>query len=342
MTIQTVLGEINPDDLGVTLMHEHLCQRSSDNPGLSYKISETWLRRLKNAGCRTLCEVTPISPYGEVKMPMDPNPLSIEDQLKAYQELSKESRINVLVSTGYYTPDKAPIENVDAKFIASRIVKVIKEGIGDTGIRPAIIKVGSHKVPLSQMERKVFAAAGMAQAETGLPICTHACTGSRDQLEILLENGADPNHCYFSHVEAEFGLEGRSLKEEIAYLTNIAKKGGTLLFNNFGFEHDTPWEDLVAILRSLVEAGYENKIHICMDANFHIDREGSVRLEADAKNPECRRRDYSYIFKYSLPLLRQEGFTEENFKMFFVDVPKMVLTPFQPKKKRTAGRARKA
>ncbi|MBC7826164.1 MAG: hypothetical protein H7122_00350 [Chitinophagaceae bacterium] len=56
-----------------------------------------------------------------------------------------------------------------------------------------------------------------------------------------MENGADPKKLFFSHIEAEFGWGGQ-IKEQIGKeLLRIAKAGGNMLFNNFGYEFDTPW-----------------------------------------------------------------------------------------------------
>lgn len=305
-------------------MHEHICLRQPEYQGLNRYIAEVWLTRLRNAGCQSIAEVTPIASHvaypgtderGRPALPLD-----------EIKELSKRTGINIICATGYYTPEMAPaLRGMDAETIADHMVQKIEDGFGNTGVYPGIVKVGAHHVPLTKVEERVFVAAGMAQSQTGVAVCCHSIFGPRNQMTALLKGGADPNHCYFSHVEAEIGWEGRSLQEEAEYLANIAHEGSSLLFNNFGFEHDTPWEDLVYLIKYLVNEGFASKILICIDANWTIQSNGTAWLEAEAKNPECRKRDYAYIFTRSVPDLLDAGISRETIQTFMVDNPRAIL-----------------
>ena len=248
--------------------------------------------------------------------------------LNNLKELSEKLDINIVCATGYYTPENVPeLKDMNAETIADKMVEKVEGGFGDTGILPGIIKVGAHHVPLTPIEEKVFLAAGIAQSKTGVAVCCHSIYGPRAQLEALVKSGADPDHCYFSHVEAEFGWEGRSLEAEAEYLLDIAQQGGSLLFNNFGFEHDTPWEDLVYLIKYLIDKGCENKVLISVDANWMVQPDATVLLEAEKVNPECRKRDYAYLFTRSVPDLLDAGITRENIHTFLVENPRSILQP---------------
>jgi phosphotriesterase-related protein len=293
--------------------------------GLNIYIADAWLKRLRNAGCRSLAEVTPILPH---RFSALNEKMGITTALNDIKELSKKCDINVVCSTGYYIPELVSnLKNLDAETISNTLIQTIEEGFGDTGVHPAIIKVGSHHLPLTPLEEKVFLAAGIAQSQTGVAVCCHSIYGPRNQLAILMKGDADINHCYFSHVEAEFGWEGRSLQQEAEYLLDVARKGGSLLFNNFGFEHDTPWEDLVYLIKYLVEKGYASKVLVSMDANWRIQRNGRALLADETKNPECGRRDYAYLFTHSIPEMLEAGITRENINTFLVENPKAILQP---------------
>jgi len=324
--IQTVLGAISPDDLGMTLMHEHICIRQPEFHGLDLHIADVWLRRLRNAGCRSLAEVTPIPPHLPYPCVDEAGKPSIP--LRDLKELSKRHDINVICSTGYYIPEAVPaLRGMDAEAIANNMVGKVEDGFGDVGVHPGIIKVGGHHSPLTSSEEKVFVAAGIAQSQTGVAVCCHSIVGPLAQLDALIKGGADPDHCYFSHVECEFGWEGRSPREEAKYLEEIANRGGSLLLNNFGFEHDTPWEDLVFLIKHLIDEGCDKKILISMDANWTIRRDGTAMLEAEDINPECRRRDYAYLFARTIPALMEAGIGERDIRMFLVENPKVILEP---------------
>jgi len=44
----------------------------------------------------------------------------------------------------------------------------------------------------------------------------------------------------FLHPEAEFGWQNRTREQMGEYLLSMAKEGGSLLFNNFGYDFHTP------------------------------------------------------------------------------------------------------
>jgi len=319
--IQTVLGAVAPDDLGVTMMHEHVVARFNEKleaRELNYAIKE--LTKARMWGCHTIVEVSPPRMFLE---------LNGGRNIPILQEVARKTGLNMLCCTGYY---KIPpeINDMDVETIASRMIKEVTEGIDETNVRAGIIKVAANNVPLLPVEEKLFVAAGMAQSETGAPICCHSIFGPREQLAALIKGGADPNHCYFSHIEAEFGWEGRSLQEEAEYLLDIARRGGALLFNNFGFDHDTPWQDQVYLIRRVVDSGLADKVLASIDVNWVIHDDGYVELEAEAANPECRKRNYAYLFTHAVPMLEEAGIDRKTIHAFLTENPKNILTPFKP------------
>ena len=161
------------------------------------------------------------------------------------------------------------------------MVLELTEGIDTTAVRASIIKVAANRPRLTEWEAQVFRSAAKVHLRTGACIATHACSGAREQAEVLLRAGADLNRVFFSHVEAEFGWEGRTLQEEARYLEDIARQGGLLLFNNFGFEFDTPWPDLTYLLHDLCDAGYADKVLISVDCNWTWNAEGKIEFEVE-------------------------------------------------------------
>ncbi|MBS7635284.1 hypothetical protein KEJ34_07380 [Candidatus Bathyarchaeota archaeon] len=319
--IQTVLGPISPEELGITMMHEHIVARFNEkleNRELDYAVKE--LKKAKMMGCQTIVEVSPPKMFLEGKGGRN---------IRFLEKVAKETGLNIICCTGYYQiPPEIKKKSVED--IADEMIKEITEGIEDTNIRAGVIKVAANNVPLNPSEEKIFLAAGMAQSQTGVPVCCHSIFGPLEQLETLIKGGANPEHCYFSHVEAEFGWEGRTLQDEAKYLLEIARRGGSLLFNNFGFEHDTPWNDLVYIICHLVEEGFSNRVLISMDVNWVIHNNGLVELEAEDVNPECRKRNYAYLFTHAIPALEKAGINKKTIEKFLIDNPKNILTPFKP------------
>jgi len=305
--IQTIRGPLSPDLLGVTLIHEHiLFQFVPERRRESIQVAVGMLRKAKEAGMDSIVCLTP---FREVDW---------------YREINEQVDVNIVASTGYYlervTPK--PLVGLSEDDMAARFTRELTEGIDGTGIRAGIIKVAANLPAMTEWEKRVFRAAARAHHETGAPIATHACAGARRQMDYLAEYGVDLSDTFYSHVEAEWGWEGRDLAQETEYLLDIARQGGSLLFNNFGFEWDTPWPDLVHLLRSLIVAGFRDRVLISIDANWTWNAQGQVEFEAARDHPSAAERDYAYMFTHTLPALKAAGFSDDDLQAFLVDNPR--------------------
>ncbi|TEU08937.1 MAG: hypothetical protein E3J25_11130 [Anaerolineales bacterium] len=304
--VQTVRGPIAPVELGATLMHEHvLFDFDPTRRHEAVEIAVDWLEKGRGAGMDSIVCLTPFR------------------QIDWYRQINERVEVNIIVSTGCYlekvTPE--PLRELDEDEMTARFVRELTEGIDGTGIRAGIIKVAADRPRMTEWEKRVFRAAARAHKETRAPIATHACSGARVQLEYLREHGVQPDYTFYSHVEAEFGWEGRSLEEETEYLIDVARQGGSLLFNNFGFEWDTPWLDLVHIIRSLIDAGLRDRVLTSVDANWRWNDQGRMEMEAECEHPSARERDFAYMFTHAVPALKAAGFTDEDIHAFLVSTP---------------------
>jgi phosphotriesterase-related protein len=312
--IQTLRGPVALDVLGETMMHEHVFfanwgDESKRARSIAYARDE--LGKLAACGARTLVDVGP-SPMRNMAW---------------YAELAPQVPLQIILSTGFYVEGATPSElrQWDEDRYIERFTRELSEGIAGSTIRGSLIKVAANKAQLTPWESKVFRAAARAQRETGVPICTHACEGARSQFDLLTSAGADPERIYLSHVEAEFGWEGRTLRDEARYLEAIAREGGSFFFNNFQFEFDTPHEDLMYLMHTLCDRGHASRVLLGMDANFQVDDEGQVWLEAQREHPETAVRTYAYTYTGAMPLMRRWGFTDEHFRIFLVDNPRRMF-----------------
>jgi phosphotriesterase-related protein len=150
--IMTVLGPIDPKEMGLTLPHEHVLvdfvgadQVSPDryDPEEAFQVALPYLEEAKRLGCRTLIECTP------AYLGRDP---------KLLKRLSEATGLHLLTNTGFYNagdgkylPDFAKEASADQ--LAERWVKEWKEGIEDTEIRPGFIKIGMDRGPHSGPSR---------------------------------------------------------------------------------------------------------------------------------------------------------------------------------------------
>ncbi len=305
--LQTVRGPIDTSQMGTTLIHEHvLFQFDDSRRGESIDFQVKLLHDARDVGIQTVVDLTPVR------------------RIDWFMEIADQVDVHVVACTGYYVDrlTSKPLAALSESQMVDRFVRELTEGIDTTGVRAGIIKVAANTPQLTPWEVQVFTAAAKAHLKTGACIATHACTGSREQAEVLLRAGADLNRVFFSHVEAEFGWEGRTVQEEAKYLEDIARQGGSLLFNNFGFEWDTPWPDLTYLLHRLCDAGYQDKVLMSMDANWTWNEEGKIEFDAAPQHPEAARRTYAYMMTDAVPALLKSGFTEEDIHTFLVENPR--------------------
>ncbi|NPV87293.1 MAG: hypothetical protein HPY45_14945 [Anaerolineae bacterium] len=315
-TIQTVCGGVPLEALGCTMMHEHIFMQYDEQwkgKIFDFVLPELW--KLVHAGGRTLIDVMP----------------KPDRRIAWYQQLAQQVDLNIILSTGFYL-EKLPqyvfpeMRAWDEGRMAEMMLTELCEGIGGSGVRAGVIKVAADLPELTPFEQRALRAAARVQQQTGVPICTHACAGARNQFDLLVQSGADPQRIYLSHVEAEFGWEGRTLRQQAEYLCAIAREGGSLFFNNFAFEFDTPHEDLMYLMHFLADRGYSHRILYGMDTNFTVDEDGSLWLEAQKEHPETAVRTYVYGLRQAQMLMRRWGFGDADFHIFLVENPRRMFS----------------
>ena len=156
--IMTVLGPIEPGELGRTLAHEHGVVDfigAEKTPRLRHDSQEAFatilphLEKLKQLGCRSVVECTPNYIGRDVAL---------------LKRLATASGLHILTNTGYYgaagnkfLPRHAYTESADE--LADRWLREWRDGIDGTGVRPGFLKLGVEKGKLSELHVKLVRAA---------------------------------------------------------------------------------------------------------------------------------------------------------------------------------------
>jgi phosphotriesterase-related protein len=316
-TIATVRGPIGSTDLGVTLVHEHICFRFVGLPQTegefldeAFQYDLNLLTKARDVGINTIVDLTPW-----------PNVAKLAELNEKLPEL------NFVLSTGAYIDGLGP-ENIrkmnqpDMEAHMRRNIEEGYEGFEETGITAGIIKIGSKDQNLSDWEKQNFRAAARIQRECRVPIAVHSVAGCRTQMRTLKDAGADITATFYSHVEAEFGWEGRSLQEEARYLEDVVREGGYLQFNNFDFEFDTPFPDMLYLINYLEDRGYGDRIFISIDVNIEVDEQGKIWLEAERDHPEAGKRTYAYAITNAVPMLMAGGVSLQRINRYLIENPR--------------------
>lgn len=299
MTVQTVLGETEADQLGVTLMHEHVwIDRYSVTGDYNLRLTDVplvvrELASLREAGGTTLCDVTPPG--------IGRDPLVL-------QRIARETGLNIVMGAGWYLQEFHPREVAEwsVSRLADALVLEIEQGVGESGVKPGIIGEIASSLMMSPAEERALRAAARAQRSTGLPLSTHAF-GSRvslHQLEVLGEEDADLSKCIIGHLDSVHDPE---LHEQ------IARSGAWVQFDLLRCQND--WEtglraDLIA---EVFRRGFEDRLllsqDICMKS--HMRAYGGT--------------GYAAIFERLAPELRLRGIGADELRLLLVENPRRVF-----------------
>lgn len=305
--IPTATGSILPQEMGITSLHEHIALRQ---PGTEDEVGFAWaVRELKEAralGLRTIVDVGPA------------------DNVSGIREVSRASGVNVVCCTGFYllSPAQAGLRVEDFENL---MIRDMEEGLSGTGIRPGVIKVRANGLPIREVEDRLFTAAAKVQRRYNLPLCAHSVAGCVEQQRILEAGGADLTKCYFSHIEATFGWQKRTVAQQVDYLEQVVAKGSTLSFNNFGNWNHTKPEDLAHLIRELTARGYDDRMVATMDVTWKkVD--GKVELLWAPENKGGEDRTFSYLLRKVVPWMEENGIPPGAIHRMILENPRRIFT----------------
>jgi len=305
--IPTATGEILPDQMGITSVHEHIVMpKDPVQREKSFEFAVSELKKAKALGLQTIADVGPT------------------DDVVGIREVSLATGVNIICCTGSYLL-KDDQQSLTMEEFENRMRKDVEDGIQGTQIRPGVIKVATRRLPITPAEKNLLVAAARIQKRYGLTICTHAVSGCAEQQQILEEAGADLKHCYFSHVEATFGWSGRNVEQEIDYLQGVVEKGSSLSFNNFGNWNHTKPNDLARIILELTKRGYDDRMVATIDMTWSFDN-GNIKILWSDTNEDGSDRTYSYPLRKVVPWMREQGLPKETIDKFLIGNPRRLFT----------------
>jgi phosphotriesterase-related protein len=256
--INTVTGTCTPDELGRTLVHEHLLV---GYPGWQMDALAPPFKR-NEAKKRAVEAMHQLQDHG-VKTFLDPCPMDLGRDPEFMAEVSQASGMRIICTTGAYFEEQGltyTFKNLPLDDITAIYEKEITEGIGETGIKAGLIKIatGSHHV--SDYERKLLIAAGRAAAKCDVPLISHTQEGTcgLDQIEIVGAEGVPAHRILVGHSD---GIDDQ------AYHHRIVAAGSYIGFDRLGISLILPDEVRVKNIAKLVADGYGRHVCLSHDSN---------------------------------------------------------------------------
>ncbi|MFJ8621643.1 phosphotriesterase [Kitasatospora sp. NPDC093550] len=265
--VRTVLGDLDPAELGVTDSHDHLFIRSPLLPGQELDdpaAAEEVLHAFAAAGGRSFVQWTP---HGMGRG---------EESLAA---LSRATGVHVVAATGthqevHYAPDPVPYADLAERFVAD-----LTTGLpgAPEGVRAGLIKVADDAGRTTTHTRRTMAAAAEAHHATGAPIAVHL-EPDGDPHEVLFRlagrHGVRPDRIVLGHL---------TRFPDRAVYRSLAAEGVHLALDSpsrAGHPADLQAFDVIA---DLVEAGHAGRLLLGADTTTRTARQagGPTRLLTD-------------------------------------------------------------
>jgi phosphotriesterase-related protein len=318
-TVETVTGPIDADQLGTTLIHEHLVFRDEavlaqwphagtvreseppenvDEDG-AYQAALESARAVVEHGVKTLVEPTGMFGGRDVRFS---------------RRVAEEAGLQVIACTGIYTYDYLPPYFMfrDENAMAELFVHDIEEGIQGTDVKAAFIKVAADEPGVTPNVEKVHRAAARASVRTGRPIMAHSRPASQTgprQVEIFLEEGVEPERIQIAHTGDT---------DDLDYIEGLLKAGVYIGMDRYGLEIFLPMDRRNATVTALLERGWAERMFLsqdfCATLDWYPPEVGKQMMDAGAA------KDWSMtlVFEQVIPALREAGMTDDQLETMMV------------------------
>lgn len=284
----------------ITYMHEHVTidlskeKNNIDCKLDTFDITKEEFLRLKELGVTRVVDVSNVGIGRDVDYVM---------------KMEEATRLNIYMSTGYYKEPFLPkeVEELSVEELAKKMIDDIKIGIdGKNKCATLIGEIGTGFEIMTELEKKVFHAAAIAQKATGVFITTHTSLGKlgHEQLDFLENLGVDLNKVILGHV---------ALSGNLNYIKSLLKRGAYVEFDTIGKNNYLPDETRVDFIKTLCEEGWSEKLLMSVDLTrrSHLKTNGGI--------------GYAYLIETFVPMLKEVGVKESDLKNMLVENPKRIL-----------------
>jgi phosphotriesterase-related protein len=308
--VQTVLGPLDDNRLGVTLSHEHVFVfMGEDNHHYP------WMFDMDATRERAIQELSEAK-AGGVDSLIDLTTPDLGRDVEFVRDVARASGVNVVVATGIWRDVPRSFWSRDIDKIADIFVHEIEQGIGKTDIKAGVIKVANDAEGVTPEAERVLRGAARATRRTGCPISTHQWAPERvgmRQVEIFEDEGAPMDRVCIGHSPDT---------TDVDYLESLLQRGVYLSMDRYpGGDGRPNWQQRNATLKALIDRGWSHRLMLGHDYAPAPVSAGSKRPRTDG---EVTR--YLFLATTALPALRQDGVPEETIDLMMREVPRRFLT----------------
>lgn len=319
MTVMSVTGPVKAEDLGLTLVHEHIVavmDQAALDPAVApdrreiMAIAVDRLQELKDHGVATF---------------VDPCPNDVGRDPELYAEISQRTGVKIIFATGfYYEGAGAPVDRLpaDAQAVADLYLKEIADGVGDTGFRPGVIKAATG-MEVTAAERRCLSGAAIAQKQSGVALITHTEHSRHGdvQQDIFAENGADLSRVLIGHQDEQTSPDP---------IRKLAERGTFVGVDRIGITSLATDETRADNVAALVKDGLVRQVCLSQDCVCALVMSRwpfpGPKPANQIKAWNERNKPYSYILTGFAPMLKARGVSDADIDTMLRDNPRRLLT----------------
>lgn len=336
--VNTVLGPVDAEHLGITLMHEHLMvdatpwfvepEEASRRAFSRRPVSIDMLGELKNEpflcrdNCQLLDEEAATEEVARFRLAgggtvVDPTCRGIGRDPEALRRISRATGLHVVMGCGYYLNASHParVRDMSAEDVADEIERDVLEGV--RGVRSGIIGEIGVSADFTAEEEKSLRGAARAQARTGAPLEVHLPGWERlagRVLDTVEEEGGDPRSTILCHMNPS--------GDDPDYQIDLAARGAWLEYDMIGMDffyadqqaQSPSDQENARALGRIKDAGFLGSILLSQDVFVKIQL---VRYGGTG---------YAHILENFVPRVRRHGFTEAEIALLIRENPQRALT----------------
>jgi phosphotriesterase-related protein len=335
--VQTVLGPVGAEALGITLPHEHLLidfsvmfaepAAAPDRARAREPVSLAnlgWVRRHFNANLDNLRLEDEAVARDEILLfkdagggaVVDPTPRTLARDPAALARLARATGLHVVMGAGYYVAASHPadMDRRTEDALAREMIADVTAGVGDSGVRAGLIGEIGTTHPLAANEEKVLRAAVTAQRETGAPLMIHPGRHAAMPMalaELVRKAGGDLRRTIMCHLCRTIA--------DVRAVIDLARTGLWLEYDLFGTEQAyypyNPSFDMpndggrMAHVLALIEAGHGDQLLLSHDIAY---KTSLVKYGGHG---------YHHLLVNVVPRLRGKGVDDAGLRRLLVENP---------------------
>jgi predicted metal-dependent phosphotriesterase family hydrolase len=308
--INTVLGRIPTEALGITALHEHVAFGQN-----GWSLESKWWQpasAIIESAERNIGEYMRLGGRTYV----DLTGVGMARDIDRFRVIAKSTGVNFVACTGFWTGTgvRPYFWDKPVEYFTDFFIKEITVGIDDTAAK-AGVSVGG----LTELDEKLYRAAARAAVATGVPILTHLSTSADRQLDLVEGEGLSPDRIVIGHADAGVDVDfERDLR--------VARRGAYVGLDNIGYDKEkepsVPWaqnrRDRLKQVMHMLENDLAHRLVVSADADCvplgWVSPPHSVAELLDRFVPE----------------LRDEGTDEATIRQLLVNNPADLLTMREP------------